>query len=74
MYYKDISKIDLSRKRVRYDNKALDKCALSSLIHDVAFMAGNTCWPLWTDIYWDSAPYIELRRTLIHFLRICQSQ
>ena len=60
--------IDVTRPRVRYDGRALDKCALSSLIHEVAFAAGNSAWPLWSDIYWDTATYSELKQKLISWL------
>lgn len=57
---RDLKKIDMTRPRVRYNGEVLDKCSLSDLIHDVAFMAGNKAWPLWSDIYWYSATYKEL--------------
>ena len=55
--------LDLSRQRVRCNGNALDKCSLASLIHEVAFKAGAH-FPLWSDIYWDSATYAELRERL----------
>lgn len=60
----DISEIDFSKPRVRYKGRVQDKCDLSYLIHETAFMCGNSCWPLWSDIYWDSAKYGELREKL----------
>ena len=64
----DINAIDMSKPRVRYNGKAQDKCGLSGIIHDVAFMAGNNAWPLYSDIYWDSARYDELKERLSHWI------
>jgi len=61
----DIAALDFSKPRVRYKGKAEDKCGLSCLIHETALMLGNTRWPLWSDIYWDSARYDELKERLI---------
>lgn len=61
-YYK-LETLDLTHKRVRCNGRVLDKCALSSLIHEVAFDA-RAYFPLWSDIYWDSATYAELRERL----------
>lgn len=61
----NIADIDFSKPRVRYKGEVQDKCSLSGLIHDTAFMLGNTSWPLWSDIYWDTARYDELRDRLI---------
>ena len=60
----DVSAIDFSKPRVRYKGKVQDKCDLSYLIHETAFMCGNRNWPLWSDIYWDSARYDELKEKL----------
>ena len=60
----DISEIDFSKPRVRYKGRVQDKCDLSYLIHETAFMCGNSNWPLWSDIYWDTAKYGELREKL----------
>jgi len=60
----DISEIGFSKPRVRYKGRVQDKCDLSFLIHETAFMCGNTIWPLWSDIYWDTARYDELRERL----------
>lgn len=68
MARRDLEKIDMTRPRVRYNGEVLDKCSLSGLIHDVAFMAGNTSWPLWSDIYWYSATYKELVSYAIEWL------
>lgn len=67
-YYYNLDTLDLSRARVRCNGRALDKCSLASLIHEVALRAGNTCWPLWSDIYWDSSLYSELRDSLYDWL------
>lgn len=61
-YYK-LETLDLTHKRVRCNGRVLDKCALSSLIHEVAGDA-RANFPLWSDIYWDSATYAELRERL----------
>ena len=55
-----IEEIDFSKPRVRYQGKVQDKCDLSFLIHEVALSAGNSVWPLYSDIYWDTALYKEL--------------
>lgn len=60
----DISEIDFSKPRVRYKGRVQEKCDLSYLIHETAFMCGNRNWPLWSDIYWDTAKYGELREKL----------
>lgn len=65
MIHVSIEDLDFSKPRVRYKGEVQDKCALSGLIHDTAFMCGNTSWPLWSDIYWDSARYDELKERLI---------
>ena len=67
-YYYNLETLDLSRARVRCNGRALDKCSLASLIHEVALRAGNFSWPLWSDIYWDSALYSDLRGVLYHWL------
>lgn len=67
-HYYNLDTLDLSRARVRCNGRALDKCSLASLIHEVAFRAGNTSWPLWSDIYWDSSLYSELRESLCDWL------
>lgn len=64
----DVSAIDFSKPKVRYKGKVQDKCDLSYLIHEVAFMAGNSAWPLYSDIYWDSAKYDELKHILIKWI------
>lgn len=56
--------IDMTRPRVRYNGEVQDKCQLAGLIHDVALMAGNSIWPLYSDIYWDSATYVYLKAEL----------
>lgn len=61
-YYK-LETLDITHKRVRCNGRVLDKCALSSLIHEVAGDA-RANFPLWSDIYWDSATYAELRERL----------
>ena len=61
----DIAALDFSKPRVRYKGRVEDKCGLSYLIHETALMLGNTSWPLWSDIYWDSARYDELKERLI---------
>lgn len=63
-----ISSFDLSKPRVRYAGRVLDKCSLSSYIHDVAVMVKHDCFPLYTDIYWDSCTYSELKEQLIKFI------
>lgn len=75
-YSYDLDTLDLSRPKVRCNGHALDKCALSSLIHELALKAGNSSWPLWSDIYWDSATYAELREYLVKWgvrLHVCNS-
>lgn len=66
MWWGDINEgdIDLSGKRVRYKGEVQDKCGLSNVIHKVASKHGNGNWPLWSDIYWYSATYSELREYL----------
>ncbi len=61
-YYK-LETLDLTRARVRCNGHSLDKCSLSGLIHEVAYKAGHV-GVLWSDIYWDSATYAELRERL----------
>lgn len=63
-----VSEIDLSGKRVRFRGVCEDKCGLSSVIHHVAFLAGNSVWPLWSDIYWDSFKYSDLKEELIRWI------
>lgn len=69
----DISKIEISAngRNVRYKGIAQDKCALSFLIHEVAFLAGNLSWPLWSDIYWESSTKLELVVYLSYWLSKC---
>ena len=67
-YYYNLETLDLSRARVRCNGRALDKCSLASLIHEVALRAGNREWPLWSDIYWYSGLYSELREDLNRWL------
>lgn len=74
MARRDLEKIDMTRPRVRYNGEVLDKCSLSGLIHDVAFMAGNTYWPIWSDIYWYSATYKELVSYAIEWINRYNSQ
>lgn len=63
----------MSRPRVRCNGRVLDKCALSSLIHELAQRAGWDAWPLASDIYWDSMTYSELREKLdYHYLGYCR--
>lgn len=64
----DISEIDFSKPRVRYKGRVQDKCGLSYLIHEVAFMTGNDSWPLYSDIYWDSAKYDDLKNFLLKWI------
>ena len=64
----EITNIDFNKPRVRYKGKVQDKCDLSFLIHEVAFMAGNTSWPLYSDIYWDKARYEELKTILLEWI------
>ena len=64
----DIASINTDKPRVRYKGKVQDKCDLSYLIHKVALMAGNSSWPLYSDIYWDSAKYDELKHILIKWI------
>lgn len=54
----------MSKPRVRCNGRALDKCALSGLIHEVALRSGWDSWPLVSDIYWDTMTYAELRAKL----------
>ena len=67
MYY-DLNTIDLSCKRVRCNGRSLDKCALSGLIREVNIKAGIT-YITWSDIYWDSAKYSELKNCLLDSLK-----
>lgn len=72
-YYYDLSTLDMSHPRVRCNGCALDKCALSGLIHEVAQRAGWAAWPLVSDIYWYSMTYAELRAELdYHYLGYCR--
>ena len=66
----NISLVDLSRAKVRYNGRVLDKCGLSSLIHDVALIAKDhyVGCTLYTDIYWDTITYNELREYLIKWI------
>lgn len=64
----DIASINTDKPRVRYKGRVQDKCDLSYLIHEVALMAGNSSWPLYSDIYWDSAKYDELKNILIKWI------
>ena len=70
-YYYNLDTLDLSRARVRCNGRALDKCSLASLIHEVALRAGNTSWPLWSDIYWYYGLYSELKEDLVLWLVKC---
>lgn len=70
----EIESIDMSKPRVRYKGQVQDKCALSGLIHDVALMAGNSVYPMWSDIYWDSARYDELRDYLTKWIEKYKSK
>lgn len=67
MYY-DLSTLDLSRARVRCNGGALDKCSLSSLIREINVKAGIT-YNTWSDIYWFSASYGDLKDCLIDALK-----
>lgn len=60
---RDLSLIEISAngRNVKYDGVCLDKCAISSLIHDVA----NKGYVLWSDIYWFSAT----KKELVDYLR-----
>ena len=62
----DLTKIVISSngRNIYYDGKPLDKCAISSLIHDIACKP----YPLWSDIYWYSATKKELVDYLITFI------
>ena len=72
-YYYDLSTLDMSHPRVRCNGCALDKCALSGLIHEVAQRAGWDAWPLVSDVYWYSMTYAELRADLdYHYLGYCR--
>lgn len=67
-YYYDLSTLDLSKSRVRCNGRSLDKCSLSSLIRECAVRSGHSGYILWSDIYWDSALYSELRSILLDYL------
>lgn len=67
-YYFDLSTLDLSKSRVRCNGKSLDKCSLSNLIRECALRSGHPGYTLWSDIYWDSASYSELRSLLLDYL------
>lgn len=73
-YYYDLSTLDMSHPRVRCNGFALDKCALSGLIHEVALRSGWEAWPIISDIYWYSMTYADLRAELDKFyLAYCKS-
>lgn len=55
----DLSLIDLSKPRVRYNGVVLDKCALSLLIREVGFQFSHLD-TTWSDVYWFDAKYSEL--------------
>lgn len=71
-YYYKLETLDLTRPRVRCNGRALDKCSLSSLIHEVALRSGWDAFPLVSDIYWDTMTYAELRAKLeVFYMAYC---